>query len=126
MDEYGEFSIMSITVSSPLVENGLKDKKISLYQSTSYPSKYIGFVLHSQEKDSPKDFAFSIDLDEHSVSSQFYRRNHTEFENLSQKLHDDSLTLQEWVEILKCETFTVHAVLKLLVEHINEMQTCKE
>ncbi len=116
---------MSITVSSPLVENGLKDKKVSLYQSTSYPSKYIGFVLHSQEKDSPKDFAFVVEIDEASVNPQFYHRDNAEFMKLSQTLHEDALTPPKWIEIFKSETFIIHSVLTLLVDHINETQTSK-
>jgi len=117
---------MSIEVFSPMVVEGLKNKEVSLYRSIREPNKYIGFVRQSQGKEDSEDFAFSIDLDEHHVSSQFYLRDNAEFKNLSQKLHDDSLALKEWVEILKSETFTVHSVLKLLVEHINEMQTRDE
>ena len=117
---------MSVEVSSPMVENNLKDKKLRLYQSVCYPSKYMGFVNFSLEKENPKDFVFTIDLDEHPVTPLFYQRPTTEFERLTQNLHSDSSRSNEWVEILKCGTFTVHSVLKLLVEHINEIQTHDE
>lgn len=116
---------MSVEVSSPKVEDVLKGKEVVLFQSRLYPRKYAGKVFGVQEdnQDSSErcfpDFMFVIDLNIESNQPQFYDVSNPNFSNLMKDLQINPN--QEWVEIEKCETFTIHSVLLRLVEHIEEM-----
>lgn len=110
---------MSVEVSSPKVEKVLKGKILQLYRSIFCSEKYAGIIFLSMDERIGPDLVFVCHLGNDTTSFQMYDPSNPCFPGL---INDLQVNLnQEWIEIAKCDTFPIHVVLRMLVDHLENL-----